>query len=92
MKREEIVRKVTDIIHEMIKPPRPDSIDINASLQNDYGFDSVSIIELILALETEFSLEFPDSELIIEKYESVNQVANIIARIYQSEGRSMEVK
>ncbi|WP_162616218.1 acyl carrier protein [Paenibacillus lutimineralis] len=83
---------MTDIIHELIKPPRPDSIDINASLQNDYGFDSVSIIELILALETEFSLEFPDSELIIEKYENVNQVANIIARIYQSKGRSMEVK
>ena len=91
MERETIINTVSSVIRQEAKT-HPEFIDPDASLQNEYGFDSISIIELIMSLENAFCTEFPDSELIIEKYGSVNQVADIIERIIRHQGRSLDVK
>lgn len=51
-------------------------ITIEASFIDDLGADSLDVVELIMALETEFDLEIPDEDA--EKIATVNDVVEYI--------------
>ncbi|MDF2882685.1 MAG: acpA, partial [Clostridiaceae bacterium] len=53
-----------------------DEISIDSSFVDDLGADSLDIVELIMALETEFDLEIPDEDA--EKISTVNDVVEYI--------------
>lgn len=55
-----------------------DEADVNpeASFVDDLGADSLDIVELVMALEEEFSLEIPDEEA--EKIRTVGDVVKFI--------------
>jgi acyl carrier protein len=56
-----------------------DEIDENVSLYEDgLGLDSIAIVELILAIEKEFSLEFGDEELNVELFNNLSTLARFI--------------
>lgn len=58
--------------------------DVHASLMREYGFNSISIVELIMAIEAEFDFEFDDTELGIENYESINTIVDTVMRCLQN--------
>lgn len=51
-------------------------ISLDSSLVDDLGADSLDVVELIMALEEEFSLEIPDDDA--EKITTVGQIVNYI--------------
>ena len=71
------------MIFEKIKSLISDQLGIDAeeikmesSFVDDLGADSLDIVELIMALETEFDLEIPDEDA--EKMALVSDVVNYI--------------
>lgn len=44
----------------------------------DYGLDSLMFIHLILALESEFSIQVPDELLIIGEFNTINKISKHI--------------
>ena len=53
-----------------------EEINMESSFVDDLGADSLDIVELIMALETEFDLEIPDEEA--EKIATVSDVVGYI--------------
>jgi acyl carrier protein len=49
------------------------------------GMTSYASVQLMLALENEFSLEFPDVMLNREVFESIDSIANAIAIVLRAE-------
>lgn len=70
-----IFEKIKNIISEQLGIDA-DEISIDSSFVDDLGADSLDIVELIMALETEFDLEIPDEDA--EKISTVSDVVEYI--------------
>lgn len=70
-----IFEKVRDIISDQLGIDA-DEISMESSFMDDLGADSLDIVELIMALESEFDLEIPDEDA--EKISSVGNVVDYI--------------
>ncbi|MBR0232470.1 MAG: HAD-IIIC family phosphatase [Synergistaceae bacterium] len=46
----------------------------------DYGLTSILFIKLIVSLENAFKIEFNDSDLVMSKFETVNNILDIVER------------
>lgn len=71
----EIEQKVKDIIVEQLGVDA-DQVTESAKFIDDLSADSLDTMELVMALEEEFSLEIPDDEA--EKIVSVGDAINYI--------------
>ena len=47
MEKEQIVTKLTEVIHDVL--PELDEVDMHANMVNEYGVNSVSLIRLLVA-------------------------------------------
>jgi acyl carrier protein len=70
-----IFEKIQKIISEQLGIDS-DEIKLESSFVDDLGADSLDIVELIMALETEFDIEIPDEEA--EKVKTVGDVVEYI--------------
>ncbi|KGK88478.1 MULTISPECIES: acyl carrier protein [Clostridium] len=70
-----IFKKVKNIISEQLGIDA-EEISMESSFVDDLGADSLDVVELIMALETEFDLEIPDEEA-----ENINTVGDIVEYI-----------
>ncbi len=61
MSPEEIEKKVKELIAQELEVPL-DKVIPSASFVDDLEADSLAVVELVLALETEFDIEVPDDE------------------------------
>ena len=61
MEREEILDKVKEVIVEQLNVEE-DDVNEDASFVDDLGADSLDIVELVMALEEQFSISIPDEE------------------------------
>ncbi len=75
MEHEEIIEKVKAVIVEQLNVDEADVTE-EASFVDDLGADSLDIVELVMALEEEFSISIPD-----EQAESIKTVGDAIAFI-----------
>jgi len=71
----DVEAKVKKIISEQLGVPEAD-VKPEASFVNDLGADSLDTVELVMALEEEFSVEIPD-----EDAEKIATVQNAIEYI-----------
>ena len=60
-----------------------DEVTANASFMEDLGADSLDVVELVMALETEFSVEIPDEDA--EKIHTVGEAVDYIDRKLQEQ-------
>jgi len=67
--------KVKKIISEQLGVPESD-VKPEASFVNDLGADSLDTVELVMALEEEFSVEIPDEDA--EKIATVQNAIDYI--------------
>lgn len=74
----DVFEKVREIISEQLDVDI-DSITLDTSFINDLESDSLDIVELIMALEEEFDIEFPDEDA--EKISTVQDAVNYIEDI-----------
>ncbi len=70
-----IFDKVRDIISDQLGIDA-DEISMESSFMDDLGADSLDIVELIMALESEFDMEIPDEDA--EKISLVSDVVDYI--------------
>ena len=70
-----VFEKVKKLIVEQLGVEE-DDIAMESSFIDDLGADSLDIVELIMALEEEFSLEIPDNEA--EKITTVGDAVSYI--------------
>ncbi len=60
-----------------------DEVTLNASFTDDLGADSLDIVELVMALEEEFSIEIPDEEA-----ENISRVREAVDYIQKHSGEA----
>lgn len=80
---EELFRRVSKILSGQLSV---DEIKItpDARIMDDLGADSLNIVELVLALEEEFTVEISDEDA--EKIQTVREIVEYIAEQLQKRG------
>lgn len=81
MTREEIKNNLGRIIRTYMDPQMAKTFDPNAltgqeHLRNDLNVDSADVVEIVLDIESEFSIVIDDAS--IEKLTTVNDIMNLI--------------
>ena len=61
MEREEISKKVVDIVVEQLDVSK-DQVTMETSFVDDLGADSLDLAELVMEFEDEFDLNIPDDQ------------------------------
>jgi len=75
MDKDEIFKKLKKVINDILDIEE-DKISLESNFLEDFGADSLDIVEMVMAIEEEFNLEIPDED--VEKVLSVNDVINYI--------------
>lgn len=70
-----VEKRVMEIIVEQLKVD-PEVVTLEANFIDDLGADSLDLVELIMAMEEEFSLEISDEDA--EKIQTVQDAVNYI--------------
>jgi acyl carrier protein len=79
MSREEILKKVQEIVSEQLGVETSE-VKPEASFATDLGADSLDTVELVMALEEEFDIEIPD--------EAAEGIATVQAAVDYIDGKS----
>jgi len=75
MTAEQVLEKVKKIIDDRLGVDES-TVQLTSSIQNDFGADSLDMVELIMEIEDEFGIEIPDDEA--EKLSTVEEAINFI--------------
>lgn len=73
-----VKEKLDEIIIEAVFLDGPP--DFQAKLKEDLGFDSLSIVELIVKLEEVFCIQFDESDLDPQNIQKVEDVYQLLVR------------
>lgn len=71
------IEKVAAIIASIIEKININTLDPDDDLQQ-MGMDSISFIRVIVTIEEEFEVEFPDDYLIIDNMNTLNKIIDIV--------------
>jgi len=74
-----IAERIKEIIIEQLRVDE-DEVVPSASFTDDLGADSLAVVELIMALEGEFSIQIPyeEAEKIITVQSAIDYMTNIV--------------
>ncbi len=72
---ENIEEKVMKIVADQFEVPL-DKVTLSSQFMDDLKADSLSVVELVLAIEEAFNLEIPDEDA--EKIKTVGDVVNYV--------------
>lgn len=70
-----IFERVQDIVVQQLGVDK-NKVTLNANFANDLGADSLDTVELVMAIEEEFSIEIPDEDA--EKIATLDQAIQFI--------------
>lgn len=73
MTPEDTLKKIADNLFDQLGVDR-DLITPEAKLEEDLGADSLDLVEIIMAVEDEFTIDIPDEHA--EKLQTVQQLAD----------------
>ena len=79
MDKETLKSKVLKVVSDVLPEIDVDNIDMSAELTKKYGINSVSVIQIIVALEQEFGILYEDSELALGLYYDMNDFVDSVA-------------
>ena len=79
MKTQEIKSRLQNlIVDRLFLKVEPESIKAEASLIDDYGVDSVCLLELVVGLEDEFGIQIEDGDFNVRNFESVAALTTFV--------------
>jgi len=86
-------KSVNDTLKEMIVERlfmniSPDEIADDANLMETRGVDSVQIFELVVGCEEAFEISFDEGDFDITAFQTVNAIAEVVARKLEAKGQS----
>ena len=73
--------KVIDILNENIINAKITSDELDQSLI-ELGVESLTFIQIIVAIEEAFECEIPDSKLLITEMDTVEKIMNVLQTLY----------
>lgn len=76
----EVVERLKKIMIENISPKINFEESEKFNLLDDVGFNSVMMVELIIAIESEFNIEFEDDFLDYETFANFDKLKNLIIK------------
>lgn len=76
-----IFERVQDIVVQQLGVDKT-KVTLNADFADDLGADSLDTVELVMAIEEEFSIEIPDEDA--EKIATLDQAIQFIERAVSS--------
>ncbi|SMQ51788.1 unnamed protein product [Zymoseptoria tritici ST99CH_1A5] len=76
--QEEVTGRILDLLKNFDKVSDATKLSANAHFTNDLGLDSLDTVEVVMAIEEEFSIEIPDKEA--DAIHSVNQAVDYIMK------------
>jgi len=80
--------EVTEIIKTTINLTEPiENISINTNLQS-VGMDSISFIKIVVEIENNFDIEFPDEKLLITQAGTIKDLCEIIKSVKGKDGET----
>jgi len=62
-----IEAKLKEILRQIVEFVDTDDIKLDSELK-DYGLDSIAFVQLVVAIENEFVVEFDDEDLDVNKF------------------------
>ena len=77
--KEKIEEKIVKSFTQMFSV-QEDKINLEDSLKDTYGIDSIQIIEYIVRIEDDFGIEFDDDMLIESNIDTLNGIINILKK------------
>ncbi|KAI0287021.1 acyl carrier protein [Russula aff. rugulosa BPL654] len=77
LEKGQIETRVLDVLKSFEKV-HPEKLKPSASFTNDLGLDSLDAVEVVMAVEEEFSIEIPDEEA--DAIQTVQQAIDYIAK------------
>lgn len=78
MEKSEIKEKFLGIVEEELPEVMAENVNTAASMVDEYGVDSVSLIKMIVDAEEAFDVKFDDKELALNKYKKFDDMIDII--------------
>lgn len=66
------------IVERLFLNVAPADIDPTASLTDDYGVDSVSLLELVVGIEETFGIPMADENFDLNNFVTVNAIADFV--------------
>lgn len=75
LKKEEIIQKVKVIVAQQFGV-KQELVTLEANFANDLGADSLDTVELVMAIEEEFSIDIPDEDA--EKISTLDEAIKFI--------------
>ncbi|MDE6732415.1 MAG: acyl carrier protein [Oscillospiraceae bacterium] len=72
----DIFEKVKDLIADQLDVDDKEGITLDSSITDDLGADSLDVVDLVMALEDEFSVEIPEDQV-----ENIKTVGDIVKYI-----------
>lgn len=63
LSRDLIKERILEIFEGFDKVPQDKEIEETANIQKDLGLDSLDLVDIIMAIEEEFSIEIPEKDI-----------------------------
>ena len=70
-----VFEKVREILFEQLDIPE-EEVTLDSNIVDDFGADSLDIVDFIMSLEEEFDREIPDED--VEKIKTVGDIVSCI--------------
>lgn len=70
-----IFDKVKDLVVDQLDADA-DKVTLDANIQDDLGADSLDVVDLVMAIEDEFSIEIPEDQV-----ENIKTIGDIVKYI-----------
>lgn len=77
MQKKEIQSKVCEAVSKLCKFNN-DNIQVDADLRDNYGIDSIVLVELLVELEDAFDMTFDSSSLSYDIFSTINSITDYI--------------
>ena len=77
---EKVIKSINDL--DIIQVTHEKSDDSLVEL----GMDSITFIQIVVALEEEFECEIPDEKLLITEMDTVQKMVDVLQSVYDNQG------
>ena len=54
------------------------------------GMDSITFIQIVVALEEEYECEIPDTKLLVTEMDTIQKIVDVLQSLYDEEGEKNE--
>lgn len=79
MDKTEILSQLKEMIVErLFLSVKPEELKTDVSLLDEYGVDSVCLLELVVGLEDQFGIVIEDGDFDVKNFETVDSIAAFV--------------